>query len=217
MPSELPAPSRQRPLSRRSFCQSAVAAVAAGLAVLGERRDAAAADGDVTPTTGFVTPSGLRYFDFVVGDGAKPKWGDFLTVEYAMYTISPEGDALVRADTTFGKDRTHFIHHGNGETILGLEEALHSMRVGGRRRVIIPPKMAFVNGRLGPIPPWAASRKRFFEKLEKTGGTVVFDVEIVKIEPYEDEFGYYSDETPSPEEAGAMLMKVQEKNRAAGI
>lgn len=205
-------------MSRRQFALSLAAGV--GAARITSTNPSIARAADVAPDTGFMTPSGLRYFDFVVGDGVKPIWGDYLTIDYAMYTISPSGDSLVRAHSTFPKkDRNLIIHHGNGQTVLGMEEALHSMRVGGRRRIIVPPTLAYVNPGLGPIPPQARARKSFFAALRETGGTVVFDVELLSREPIgdTDPFNYYSDLTPTPQELTDLLDRVRKENITKGV
>lgn len=203
-------------LSRRQFALSLAAAAGVGIAT-GSKSLARA---DVAPETGFMTSSGLRFFDFVVGDGVKPKWGDYLTVDYSMYTISADGDSLVKAYSTFDKkDRNLIIHHGNGQTVLGVEEALHSMRVGGRRRIIVPPALGYVNPGLGPIPPQSRARKAFFAALRKTGGVAVFDVELLAREPIgdTDPFNYYSDMTPTPEQLTDLLDRVRKENMAKGL
>jgi FKBP-type peptidyl-prolyl cis-trans isomerase len=199
-------------LSRRHFMLSAAATVAfTPLA----RASAAVTKGEEKPQVGFVTPSGLRYFDFHVGGGAKPKWGDWVELDYALYTVTPGGDALVMADSTFNKkDRSLVLHHGNGEAILGLEEAVHSMKQGGRRRVIIPPDLAYaLPGRL-PIPLGDRARRKFFEAMNDTGGTVVVDVEILNVLPFPDEHGYYSDPTPSAQELNEILTEAYKEGVA---
>jgi hypothetical protein len=201
-------------LTRRHFAISfAALAVARPLAAA-----AAAAPAPEAPTQGFVTPSGLRFFDFVVGTGTKPQWGDYVDIDYAMYTISEDGGALAMADSTFSsKGRTLFIRHGNGEMVLGLEEALHSMRVGGRRRVIVPPQMGYTRPGLGPIPLSERKRSKFFKSLNATGEVVVFDLEILNIIPNDDTKGYYSDLTPTPDELSAILDEEYVKGKAAGL
>jgi hypothetical protein len=164
-----------------------------------------------SPQVGYMTPSGLRYFDFAVGNGPSPKWGDLIEVDYASYTISPAGDALVMADNTFKSDRSLLLHHGNGETVLGMEEALHTMRLGGRRRVIVPPELAYASPGLYPMPLTDRLRSKFLRALNETGGTVVFDLELLNIMDYPDEHGYYSDPTPSPEEIDELVRKAREE------
>lgn len=207
----------QRGVSRRQFAASLAAIGAAGLFPNVQQSARAA---DVAPEKGYMTPSGLRYFDFVVGDGVKPKWGDYLQIKFAMYTISPTGEALVPAYSTFSKKKLKLlVHHGNGQTILGVEEALHSMRVGGRRRIIVPPNLSYVNAGLGPIPPQSRARKKFFENLKKSEGACVFDVELVDRQPIgnTDPYHYYEDQTPTPEELTQTLDRVRKENIAKGV
>lgn len=131
-------------------------------------------EGDTPPETGFVTKSGLRYFDFKVGSGDRPPaWGDLLTVSYVLYTVSPSGDRLDVADSTYARNKQMLIHHGNGQTILGVEEALHGMRVGGRRRVVIPPALGYTSSGLGPVPPRTTKRRALNKALNEgmAGGT----------------------------------------------
>lgn len=173
-----------------------------------------------TPATGFLSPTGLRYFDFVPGAGAEPAWGDNILVDFAIYTISSSGAALNTFESTFARTPKKIlrIHHGGGRMVLGVEEALHSMRVGGRRRVIVPPELAYVNPGLGPIPALTRTRRKFFEELKKGGGVVVFDLELVGIEDGNgDEMGYYKDPSPSPEELNALFTKVRDENKAKGM
>jgi FKBP-type peptidyl-prolyl cis-trans isomerase len=106
------------------------------------------------------------------------------------------------------------LRHGNGEAILGLEEALHSMKKGGRRRVIIPPAMAFAMPGLLPYPLKDGQRRKFFQAMNDTGGTVVADVEILQILPFPDDHGYYSDPTPSPEELKEIFTKAYQEGLA---
>jgi hypothetical protein len=170
------------------------------------------------PTEGFITPSGLRFFDFKVGTGAKPEWGDYVDLDYAMYTISPDGSSLVMADSTYqSKNRTLFIRHGNGEHVLGFEEAVHSMRVGGRRRIIVPPALGYALPGMGPIPLSEGKRSKFFKNLHATGDVVVFDIEVLNVIPNDDTVGYYSDLTPTPEEVSAILTEEYNKSKAAGL
>lgn len=109
------------------------------------------------------------------------------------------------------------MHHGNGRMCLGFEEALHSMRVGGRRRAIVPSALAYVNPGLGPIPALTRRREKFFEELRKGGGVVVFDLELVGIEEGDgDPMGYYVDATPNEGELDELLTKVRKENIAKG-
>lgn len=161
------------------------------------------------PTTGYLSKSGLRYFDFEQGEGPTPKWGQFVNIQYVCYTISPDGESLIKHDSSMdrGKDG-YLIHHGNGEHIWGMEEAIHSMRVGGRRRAIVPSSIAYILTDLGPIPPSNRKREQFSKALESGDGTVVLDIELRRIWDDPDDRGYYNDLTPTNEEILKILQSM---------
>lgn len=172
---------------------------------------AASADDEEKPTTGVLTRSGLKYIDFVSGSGTRPRWGDFVRIQYVAYTITPDGSALRKEHSTYSSNDAYLIHHGNGEMVLGLEEALHSMSVGGRRRVIVPPQLAYNDIDLGPVPPADWKRRRFARHLAEGDGTVVFDVEMLDVFKDPDDRGFYKDETPTDEELEQVAVKAREE------
>jgi peptidylprolyl isomerase len=109
------------------------------------------------------TGSGLKYQDVVVGKGALPKPGDDILVNYTGRF--PDGKVF---DSSLGPGRTPFeLHLGRGEVIPGWDEGLSTMHEGGKRKLIIPPGLAYgERGYPGAIPPNA---------------TLTFDVELLKI------------------------------------
>ena len=68
--------------------------------------------------------------------------------------------------------------HGNGYTCQGIEEALHTMQPGGRRRVVMPPGLGFAIGDKGPLPPGARQRDQHFAAVEKQQ-PLVYDLELI--------------------------------------
>jgi FKBP-type peptidyl-prolyl cis-trans isomerase len=107
------------------------------------------------------TPSGLKYRDVVVGKGPQPKVGDTVVVNYTGKFMS--GKVF---DTSVGKPPFTF-RLGHGEVIKGWDEGVGSMHVGGKRRLLIPPALAYGKaGYPGVIPP---------------NSTLRFDVELLKI------------------------------------
>lgn len=216
---------RPRALSRR---ESLAVGCAAACGVLLRSREARAADaseasGAATSAgegaepsanasqNGYLTRSGLKYIDFVEGQGERPRWGDYVRIQYVAYTVSPDGSALQKEDTSYGRREGagFLIHHGNGEMVLGLEEALHSMAVGGRRRAIVPADLAYNDIDLGPVPAATWRRRRFAQHLSESDGTVVFDIELLAVERDPDNRGFYDDQVPDDSE----LIEMAEKSR----
>jgi peptidylprolyl isomerase len=94
------------------------------------------------------TPSGLQYRDMVVGKGPQPKAGDTVVVNYTG-TFS-NGKVF---DTSVGKQPFKFTL-GRGEVIKGWDEGVASMHVGGKRKLVVPPDLAYgAGGYPGVIPP----------------------------------------------------------------
>lgn len=109
------------------------------------------------------TGTGLKYRDVVVGKGPQPKLGDDILVNYTGRF--PNGKVF---DTSLAPGRTPFeLHLGRGDVIKGWDEGLSTMHVGGKRKLIIPPNLAYgERGYPGVIPP---------------NSTLTFDVELIKI------------------------------------
>ncbi|XP_039004548.1 peptidyl-prolyl cis-trans isomerase FKBP17-1, chloroplastic-like isoform X2 [Hibiscus syriacus] len=80
---------------------------------------------------------------------------------------------------------------GSGKVISGIESAVRSMKVGGTRRVIIPPSQGYQNTSQEPIPPDFFDRQRLFTTIfnptrlsngeGSTLGTLIFDIELISI------------------------------------
>lgn len=116
-----------------------------------------------TPTEGpeVTTASGLKYIDVKVGDGPSPQLGQKVSVDYrGTLTNGEEFDSSARA----GKPYEFPI--GRGQVIKGWDEGLMSMKVGGKRKLIIPANLAYGAGGRPGIPP---------------NSTLLFDVELVGI------------------------------------
>lgn len=95
-----------------------------------------------------VTPTGLKYFDFEVGNGTSPRPGQTLIIHYTIWL--KDGTLL---DSSFSNDKSFEFVHGEGQVILGLDEGVSSMRVGGTRLIIVPPDLAYGASGIGSIPP----------------------------------------------------------------
>ena len=116
--------------------------------------------GDAVDGAGTVTASGLKYFDMVVGDGPQPSGPTTrVTVHYTGWLMDgTKFDSSVDSGrpATFGLNRV----------IAGWTEGVGSMRVGGKRKLVIPSDLAYGPSGRPSIPPNA---------------TLVFDIELLEI------------------------------------
>jgi len=96
------------------------------------------------------TPSGLKYTDLKVGDGPSPKLGQTVRVHYIGWLEN--GKEFNNSHKMPGGAPVEFTL-GPG-LIPGWNEALPTMKVGGKRRLVIPPKLAYgPSGKPPDIPP----------------------------------------------------------------
>ena len=108
-------------------------------------------------------PNGLKYVDMVVGSGAVAESGKRVTVHYTGWLTDN-----TKFDSSVDRGQPYTITLGAGEVIRGWDEGIKGMRVGGKRKLTIPPDLGYgANGTPGgPIPPNA---------------TLVFDVELLGV------------------------------------
>jgi hypothetical protein len=106
------------------------------------------------------TPSGLRYVDLVEGTGASPKPGQQVTVHY---TGTLENGT--KFDSSVDRNEPFVFPIGMGRVIKGWDEGVMTMKIGGKRKLIIPPDLGYGSrGAGGVIPPNA---------------TLIFEVELL--------------------------------------
>ncbi len=121
--------------------------------------------GSSTPSPGgeVTTSSGLRYVDEVVGTGDSPKQGQNVSVHY-----SGTLENGTKFDSSFDTGKPITFPIGTRAVIQGWDEGLMTMKVGGKRRLIIPSNLGYgPTGRPPKIPPNA---------------TLIFEVELVGVQ-----------------------------------
>lgn len=175
---------------------------------------------DKEGVTLYTTKSGLKYIELKEGTGPSPKYGNFVSISYKAYIKLPDGKSTNSKLQEYDSDPSYLIKHGNGRILPGLDEGLHTMKVGGKRRIIIPPKLGYVGpGVLGPIPEGPLGRfklnKLLDEMIEVRGGNVVFDVELRSVVEDEADQGYYEDQSLTPEQFNTLRTNLQQKAKAA--
>ena len=106
-------------------------------------------DGDKKPEEKVITTnSGLKYIDRKVGTGKEAKAGDVVEVHYTG-TLK-DGKQF---DSSVGGEPFSF-NLGKGEVIKGWDEGVAGMKVGGKRKLMIPPDLAYgARGAGAVIPP----------------------------------------------------------------
>lgn len=109
-----------------------------------------------SPTSPSNTPA-FSQTDLVVGTGAVVGNGDAIAVHYTgwLYDASAFEQKGAMFDTTAGSAPYTFVL-GTGQVIAGWDQGIPGMRVGGIRRLVIPPNLAYGATGNGPIPPNAS-------------------------------------------------------------
>jgi peptidylprolyl isomerase len=113
------------------------------------------------------TASGLRYSDTKVGTGASPKTGQTCVMHYTGW-LYENGAKGKKFDSSVDRGQPFEFVIGKHQVIAGWDEGVASMKIGGKRTLIIPPELAYgargAGG--GVIPPNA---------------TLIFDVELLDV------------------------------------
>jgi FKBP-type peptidyl-prolyl cis-trans isomerase len=112
------------------------------------------------------TASGLQIIDTTVGTGASPKPGQTCVMHYTGW-LYEDGKKGKKFDSSVDRNEPFEFPIGQHRVIAGWDEGVASMKVGGKRTLIIPPALGYgARGAGGAIPPNA---------------TLMFDVELLAV------------------------------------
>ena len=108
------------------------------------------------------TPSGLQYWDIVVGTGATAVSGKSVKVHYTGWLTNGK-----KFDSSVDRGEPFTFPLGAGRVIKGWDQGVAGMKVGGKRQLRIPPELGYgARGAGGVIPP---------------NTTLIFDVELLEV------------------------------------
>lgn len=107
------------------------------------------------------TPSGLQYFDIEPGKGPTPPRGAQVYVHYTGWLLNKQ-----KFDSSLDRGQPFDFPLGQHRVIAGWDEGVSTMRVGGKRRLVIPSDLAYGPGGMPPVIP--------------PNSTLVFDVQLLK-------------------------------------
>lgn len=108
------------------------------------------------------TASGLEYKDIKVGNGQEAKAGDTVSVHYTGWL-----DNGTKFDSSVDRGQPFEFTLGQGQVIKGWDEGVAGMKVGGRRRLVIPPTLGYGSRGVGGIIP--------------ANATLTFEVELLLV------------------------------------
>lgn len=115
-----------------------------------------------TPPTG---PPNLVIEDLTVGTGAEATAGKLLTVNYALYTYDPAGSG---ARGVLLQQGPFSFRQGASQAIPGFDQGVVGMKIGGVRRLTVPPTLAY-----GASPPAGSGIA--------ANAWIVFDIQMVNV------------------------------------
>ena len=112
------------------------------------------------------TPSGLQITDSMIGNGATPQPGQICVMHYTGW-LYENGAKSKKFDSSLDRGKPFEFTIGKRQVIGGWDEGVATMKVGGKRTLIIPPQLGYgARGAAGVIPPNA---------------TLIFDVELLAV------------------------------------
>jgi len=119
---------------------------------------------EVDPADFTTTASGLKYYDIVEGTGATPAAGQTVSVNYTGWL-----EDGTQFDSSYDRGQPFTFALGQSQVIPGWDEGVATMKVGGKRQLVVPAALAYGgSGAGGVIPPNA---------------TLIFEIELLDVQP----------------------------------
>ena len=112
------------------------------------------------------TESGLGYEDLVVGTGPSPETGQTCVMHYTGWLFE-NGAKGAKFDSSLDRNRAFEFPIGRGRVIKGWDEGVATMKVGGKRTLLIPPQLGYGDRGAGNVIP--------------PGATLLFEVELLGV------------------------------------
>jgi peptidylprolyl isomerase len=116
----------------------------------------------ITPTSP-EPPTDLEITDIWVGEGAEAQAGNTVTVHYVGVAHSTGREF----DASWNRNSPFRFHLGQGQVITGWDRGVEGMKVGGRRKLVIPPELGYGNQGAGGVI--------------KPGETLIFVVDLLAV------------------------------------
>ena len=117
----------------------------------------------VDPAALTTTGSGLRYQDLSAGQGGEATPGATAVVHYTGWLTNGQ-----KFDSSRDRGEPFAFRLGAGQVIAGWDEGVAGMKVGGRRKLVVPASLGYGQGGAPPVIP--------------PGATLVFDVELLELQ-----------------------------------
>jgi peptidylprolyl isomerase len=116
----------------------------------------------MTQTNTTTTGSGLQYEDLVVGKGESPRNGQKVSVHYTGWLTNGS-----KFDSSVDRGQPFEFTIGHGQVIKGWDEGVLTMKIGGKRKLIIPPGLGYGPGGMPPVIP--------------PNSTLIFEVQLLGV------------------------------------
>jgi FKBP-type peptidyl-prolyl cis-trans isomerase len=110
------------------------------------------------------TPSGLKYRDLQAGAGDEARGGQVAVVHYTGWLVDG-----TKFDSSHDRNEPFQFPLGGGRVIKGWDEGVQGMKVGGVRRLVIPPDLGYGSQGAGAVIP--------------PNATLIFEVELLEVKP----------------------------------